>query len=67
MAEYITIMLINNKTAGMRHVHPLVNLMLTPHPPDQITAELQDREYLAYLPYVIITDVSTSHWDERIW
>lgn len=41
MAEYITIMVINNKTSGMLSLNASVVLLLNPHVA-QITSELED-------------------------
>jgi hypothetical protein len=47
MAEYITIMVINNKTAG-DEIYPIpYNTYLLTRPTAQITGELEDRESVA--------------------
>lgn len=46
MAEYITIMIINNKTAGESKLALVQIHLLNPNSPAQITSELEDCEFL---------------------
>lgn len=54
MAEYITIMVINNKTAGPSHSVSHFSRDKSAHhtSPAQITSELEDREHLLLVSFI---------------
>lgn len=61
MAEYITIMIINNKTAGMS-THCMRKALIVDSAVAQIASELEDCAFSCFIQLQAFTDVLNSDW-----